>query len=268
MKRIASILGFILLWLTAGLAQSGPNPLASETQTVIIPAGTHVLMHLKSPLHTTSATRGSQVYLETSIPIVQADRVAVPAGTRVVGVVEDERRPGRASGRAQFRLQFTSLILPDDHVLAISGALQGLPGSTRIRKVKPDGTIEPVDQIDRDVKTMTMGILPGAILAVVGGPLGPAARIGGFGVGLGLFKVFFSRGDPIDLPPGTAMEMVLQKPLTVEAAREQTPAATQPGGSGLSGADAENATGSSAAAGPSCATESGVQPALDLEIPE
>src|SRR5215467_8254865 len=38
--------------------------------TVTIPAGTRVLMVLKSPLHTTSGTAGSGLYLETLYPIV------------------------------------------------------------------------------------------------------------------------------------------------------------------------------------------------------
>jgi len=216
MKNIAVVLSFILLQLPAGLAQTSSGSAAPNAQTITIPAGTHILMDLKSSLHSTSATPGSQVYLETVLPVVQDDRVAIPVHTRIMGVVEDERRPGRVKGRAQFRLRFTSIILPNDHVVKISGALQGLPGSTRIRRVKADGTIQPVDQIDKDVKTMTMGILPGAILAVVGGPLAPAARIGGFGAGLGLFKVLFSRGDSLDLPAGTAMEMVLDQPVTLE----------------------------------------------------
>lgn len=226
MKRIPFVLSFLILTLPFALAQSVADGPALQPQSVTIPAGTHVLMQLKNALHTTSATAGSQVYLETFIPVVQADRVVVPPHTRVMGIVQHERRPGRIKGKARFHLQFTSIILPDDRVLPISGILQGLPGSTRIRRVKPDGTIEPVDQIDKDVKTMTIGILPGAIYAAAGGQLGTAARIGGLGGGLGLFKVFFGRGDAIDLPVGTQMEMVLQKPLTVVMAAQPLPLAS------------------------------------------
>jgi len=215
MKRMASILGSLLLTLGFAPAHSVADGPALQPQSVTIPAGTHVLMQLKSALHTTSATAGSQVYLETFIPVVQADRVVVPPHTRVIGIVQNERRPGRIKGKAQLHVQFTSLVLPDDRVLPISGILQGLPGSTRIRRVKADGTIEPVDQIDKDVRTLTVGVLPGAIYAAAGGQLGTAARLGSLGGGLGLFKVFFGRGDAIDLPVGTQMEMVLQKPLTV-----------------------------------------------------
>jgi hypothetical protein len=49
--------------------------------TVTIPAGTRVLMVLKSPLHTTSGTAGSGLYLETLYPVVQGNRVVIPTHT-------------------------------------------------------------------------------------------------------------------------------------------------------------------------------------------
>ncbi len=197
---------------------SEPKP-----QAITIPAGTHLLMKLISPLHTTSSTPGSGgVYLETAFPVVENNRVVIPEHTRVMGVVTDERRPGRVQGRAQMRLKFTQLILPDNRELSVVGSLQGLPGSSTNRTVNHEGTIEPVDQIDADVytvaKTTGAGVLVGSIRHV-GIGVGPGALIG---AGLGLAKVLFTRGDEISLPVGTRVEMVLQRPLTVQPARRST----------------------------------------------
>lgn len=204
-------------------AQSGLPPDTSGTsepkpELVTIPAGTHLLMRLTSPLHTTSSTPGSGVYLETVFPVVAGDRVAIPEHTRVMGVVADERRPGRVRGRGRMRLRFTQLILPDDHELAIAGNLQSLPGSSKNRSVNNEGTIEPVDQIDADVytvaKTTGAGVFAGAVSLAGPAGIGYGALIGG---GLGLAKVLFTRGDEISLPVGTRVEMVLQHPLTLHA---------------------------------------------------
>jgi hypothetical protein len=203
-------------------AQSGllsdTNGTGEPKQEVItIPAGTHLLMKLISPLHTTSSTPGSGVYLETAFPVVENNRVVIPEHTRVMGVVTDERRPGRVQGRAQMRLEFTQLILPDNRQLSVVGSLQSLPGSSRNRTVNHEGTLEPVDQIDADVytvaKTTGAGVLVGSIRHV-GIGVGQGALIG---AGLGLAKVLFTRGDEISLPVGTRVEMVLQRPLTVQA---------------------------------------------------
>ena len=84
-----------------------------------------------------------------------------------MGVVADERRPGRIQGRAQMRLRFTQVILPDNRELSVVGSLQSLPGSSRNRTVNNEGTLEPVDQIDADVysvaKTTGLGVLVGSI---------------------------------------------------------------------------------------------------------
>ncbi len=187
-----------------------------KPEPITIPAGTHLLMKLISPLHTTSSTPGSGVYLETAFPVIADDRVAIPDHTRVMGVVADERRPGRVRGRAQIRLRFTQLILPDDRELAIVGNLQSLPGSNKNRSVDREGTVEPVDQIDADVYTMAKatgaGVLIGALSRSGRAGLGYGALIGG---GLALAKVLFTRGDEISLPAGTRVEMVLQHPLSV-----------------------------------------------------
>ncbi len=216
MKRLITIT--ILALAASTLAQtSGPIPhlTPAPLNTFTLPAGTHVLMTLTSPLHTTSARAGAGVYLETSWPVVQDGQVVIPAHSRVLGEVERERRPGRVKGRSQFLLHFRSLILPDNRVIAIAGGLQSLPGNEKIRPQDKEGTIEPVDQIDRDVYRIASGTIAGGL----GGALTRTATGAGIGMaiggGLGLAKVLFTRGDEIHLPEGTKVEMVLEKPLTL-----------------------------------------------------
>jgi hypothetical protein len=208
-------------WSAAQDAIHADTTRTTETnpEVITIPAGTHLLMKVISPLHTTSSTPGSGVYLETAFPVVANDRVVIPEHTRVMGVVADERRPGRIHGRAQMRLKFTQMILPNDRELSIAGNLQSLPGSNKTRTVNHEGMIEPVDQIDADVytvaKTTGVGVLGGAISHTGPAGIGYGALIGG---GLGLAKVLFTRGDEISLPVGARVEMVLQRPLTVQTA--------------------------------------------------
>jgi len=189
------------------------------SEPITIPVGTHLLMQLISPLHTTSSTPGSGAYLETVFPVVANGHVVIPEHTRVMGVVADERRPGRVQGRAQMRLKFTQLILPDNRELSVVGNLQSLPGSNRNRTVNHEGTLEPVDQIDVDVYTMAKttgaGLLIGSLSRTGLAGVGYGALIGG---GVGLAKVLFTRGNEISLPAGTRVEMVLQHPLTVQPA--------------------------------------------------
>jgi hypothetical protein len=255
----ALLLSFSLLILIPwSTAQNGPLPetnriVEPKSEPITIPAGTHLLMKLISPLHTTSSTPGSGVYLETAFPVVASDHVAIPEHTRVMGVVANARRPGRVKGRSQMRLRFTQLILPDNRELSIVGNLQSLPGSSKNRTVNHEGTIEPVDQIDADVYTMAkttgIGALGGAISRAGPAWIGYGALIGG---GLGLAKVLFTRGDEISLPVGTRVEMVLQHPLTVQT--PTLPAVTDSGETTKSNPSIpmEHATNQARANVPSC----------------
>jgi type IV secretion system protein VirB10 len=174
--------------------------------TVTIPAGTRVLMVLKSPLHTTSGTAGSGLYLETLYPIVQGNRVVIPAHTQVQGLVEANKRPGHVNRVAEFRFRFTTMIFPNNYVAPIQGALQSIPGAKNIRTHDKEGTLKPVDQTEKVVTPAAASAVGGAI-------------IGGLGAALGLGAVLLKRGDAISLSPGTSVEMVLQAPLSLEQAQ-------------------------------------------------
>jgi hypothetical protein len=134
------------------ISKSSGTPATNDSYatTVTIPAGTRVLLALTSPLHTTSATAGSGIYTETAAAVVQDSHVVIPLRTQVQGVVEQEQRPGRVKGRAQFLLHFTTLIFPNNYVVPIDGVLQSVPGSKKLRTQDEKGRIEPVDQIDKD----------------------------------------------------------------------------------------------------------------------
>lgn len=184
--------------------------------TVTIPAGTRVLMVLKSPLHTTSGTAGSGLYLETIYPVVQGNGVVIPARTLVQGVVEGDERPGHFKRTSEFRFRFTTLIFPNNLVVPITGALQSIPGARNIRTRGNDRTLEPVDQTEKVVTPAAASTVGGAIIGAHRGfgiGLLPGA---GLGAALGLGAVLLKRGDEINLARGTSVEMVLQAPFNLE----------------------------------------------------
>jgi type IV secretion system protein VirB10 len=224
-------------WFDAPLAWSNPATSApqGETQltetmapqvatttapsTVTIPAGTRVLMVLKSPLHTTSGTAGSGLYLETLYPVVQGNRVVIPAHTQVQGLVEANKRPGHVNRVSEFRFRFTTLIFPNNFVAPIAGVLQSIPGAKNIRTHDKDGTLKPVDQAEKVVTPAAASAVAGAIIGAHRGfgiGLLPGA---GLGAALGLGAVLLKRGDEISLARGTSVEMILQAPLSLEQAQ-------------------------------------------------
>jgi len=200
----------------------------TDPSTVTIPAGTRVMMVLKSPLHTTSGTAGSGLYLETLFPVVQSNGVVIPAHTQVQGVVESDERPGHLKRTSEFRFRFTTLIFPNNVVVPINGGLQSIPGARNIRTRSDDKTLEPVDQTEKVITPTAASAVGGAIIGShrsFGIGLLPGA---GLGAALGLGAVLLKRGDEINLPQGSKVEMVLQATFSLEQAQMAANARARP----------------------------------------
>lgn len=191
------------------------TPTSPSSQGATIPAGTRMLLVLESPLNTTSGTAGSGIYLETRYPVIQGDRLVIPAHTQVQGVVENNRRPGHFQRTSEFRFRFTTLIFPNNHVSSIDGGLQSIPGSSTVRS-QNGGTIHSVDQTEKVVIPSVAGAVGGAVLGSVS-HFGIGTYVGaGLGSALGAGSALLQRGDNINLPKGTVVEMVLRSPLTLD----------------------------------------------------
>lgn len=222
-----------------------PAP-AVEKKSYTVPAGTKVLLELRSGINTRSARPGDGVYLASTFPVVVGNRVMIPAGVYVQGVVDRIVRAGRIHGRAQLDMHFTSIIFPNGTVVEIPGIVNSLPGA-KDQSVKNDGegTVEQAPDKGRNAgKTAQIAIPTGGTVGSIGG-LGAGHPITGgiAGVGVGLATVglvsLFTRGADVNIPSGTQVEMVLQRPLILEeqnltaatpqgAAPPLVPAARQP----------------------------------------
>lgn len=196
---------------------------AAQKKTYTVPAGTKVLLQLRSSINTRSARAGDGVYLASTFPVVVGNRVMIPAGVYVQGVVDRVERAGRVKGKAQLDMHFTSIIFPNGSVVEIPGVVNSLPGA-RKQEVKDngEGTIEQDSDKGRNAgKVAEVAVPTGGTIGSIGGlesghPL--AGGIAGIGAGLataGLVSLF-TRGADLDIESGTQVEMVLQRPLLLE----------------------------------------------------
>ena len=202
--------------LQAGIAA----PPAGRTYTV--PAGTKVLLQLRSAINTKSAKAGDAVYLASTFPVVVGTRVMIPSGVYVQGIVDNVTRAGRVKGRAQLNLHFTSIIFPNGSVVEIPGIINSLPGASK-RTVDSEGKVTEDSNKGHDVAEAAKIGLEGAGIGTIGGaatghPLEGAAIGGLGGVAVGAIVALFTRGDDINIENGTPVEMVLQRPLQLEDA--------------------------------------------------
>ncbi len=200
-----------------GLADTAP---ARKIYTV--PAGTKILLELRSAINTKSAKAGDGVYLSSTFPVVVGNRVMIPTGVYVQGVVDRVQRGGMKA-KAQLDMHFTSIIFPNGSVVEIPGVVDNVPGSkNQTVKNNDEGTIEQNGDKGRNAGQAAEIALPtGAGVGTIGGAASGHPIEGGLaGLGAGLATVgivsLFTRNADVDIPRGTQVEMVLQRPLILE----------------------------------------------------
>jgi type IV secretion system protein VirB10 len=191
--------------------------------TYTVPAGTKILLQLRSAINTASAKSGDGIYLASTFPVVVGNKVMIPAGVYVQGVVDRVARAGRVKGRAQLDMHFTSIIFPNGTVVEIPGLVNSLPGAKK-QTVKDDGegTIEQAGDKGRKAgETAKIAIPTGGTVGSIGGLQGGHPLAGGIaGIAAGAAAVglvsLFTRGADVNIESGAQVEMVLQRPLLLE----------------------------------------------------
>ena len=191
-------------------------------KTYTVPAGTKVLLQLRSSLNTKSARAGDGVYLASAFPVVVGNRVMIPSGVFVQGVVDRVVRAGRMTGKSQLDMHFTSIIFPNGSVAEIPGVVSGLPGASKQDVKNGEGTIEQDKDKGRNAgKTAEIALPTGATVGSIAGISSGhslAGGLGGLGAGLATVGIvsLFTRGADVNIEAGTQVEMVLQRPLILE----------------------------------------------------
>ncbi len=222
-------------------AAANPEPAAPASadtttpprKTYTVPSGTKVLLQLRSSLNSKSARPGDGVYLASAFPVVVGNRVMIPSGVFVQGVVDRVARAGHVRGRAQLDMHFTSIIFPNGTVVEIPGVVSGLPGASKQKVKDGEGTIEQdTDKTRNAAKTAEIALPTGATVGSIAGLGGGHPLAGSFeGLGAGLAAVglvsLFTRGADVNIESGTQVEMVLQRPLILE--EENLAEGTAPG---------------------------------------
>jgi hypothetical protein len=95
----------------AGAAVPEPNKPIVKPADVRIPAGTNMAIRINQHISVKTTPAGSRFTGEIAEPIAVNDRVIVPRGTPVGGVVEESHKRGHFKGASILQLRLTSMTL-------------------------------------------------------------------------------------------------------------------------------------------------------------
>lgn len=155
--------------------------------------GTLILVRLEQSLSSRTARREDRFEATVYRPVRVEGVRAVPAGTRVRGTVRDAEPAQRPSKGGRLDLDFDAIYLDRTRVDLVG----------RVTAVEEDG--------DREEKAGIGAVLGGVLGGILGGRRGALVGIllGGTGAVVG------SKGNDVELPPGTILTLRLDRPLVI-----------------------------------------------------
>ena len=190
---------------------------------ITVPAGTRVPLVLRNAINTRTAKAGDSVYFETIYPIAVNNHIVIPMGTFVRGEILLAKRPGRIHGRGELRLALEQMTYPNGYTIELSASPNSVDPNTG-SGVNEQKTIQGPSSSMRDSTTVLLTAAGGAYIGTLAGAVGndapgKGALIGGGIAGMmGLVAVLATRGPDARLPRGTMMDVVLDRPLLLDAA--------------------------------------------------
>jgi len=207
-------------------AAAGPTLPQNPKAVVRVPSGTRVPLVLHNAITTRSAQVGDPVYFETLFPIMVDGHVVIPAGSYISGELTEVKRPGHVKGRAELMAKLNTLILPNGYMVNLNASPGGSAGTGGNEKMNDEGKVigdsDKTTDVGTVVGTTVTGTELGAGIGAAAGNVGKGAVIGmGAGAAAGLMSVLLTRGPEAELPRGTTLEAVLDRPIMLDADKVQ-----------------------------------------------
>lgn len=183
-----------------------------------IPAGAHLLLRMVNSVNTRNVQEGDYIYLRTASPLSADGRIVVPVESYVQGIVSHKRRSGRVRGRAELGIRLETLTLSTGKVLKFSPHLNSVDAN------ESEQTVERSEDLIREKPGKGQDIERIAILAGSGAAIGGLGDRSWRGAGtgaaaggvVGLATVLFTRGKEVELRQGATLDVVFDRPISLE----------------------------------------------------
>ena len=200
--------------------QPAPPPRQVSSERIRVAAGTRVGVVLENGISTRSSKPGDSLYFHTSFPITQNNHIIIPVGSYLRGELIESKRPGKIKGKGEFRMRLDTLIFPNGYTVDLNAAPRSADSGGK-ETMDSEGKVTGPGGKGKDVATVAGTTVTGAgIGAIADGAKG--AGIGaGIGAVAGLGAILLTRGPEAELPRGSALDIVLEHELVLDAAQIQ-----------------------------------------------
>jgi hypothetical protein len=202
----------------AAPSSADPAAPAKASAKIELPIGTHIPLVLHNAISTRSSKPGDPVYFETLFPVMNDGRVVIPAGSYVSGEVTESKRPGRVKGRGELMVKLTELILTNGYMVNLNASPGGGVGTGGNETMNDEGKVVGDSNKGGDVGTVAKTTAAGAGIGGLATRTPAGVGIGAaVGAAAGLTAVLLTRGPEAEMPRGTTVEAVLDRPIFLDA---------------------------------------------------
>ena len=182
---------------------------------VTVPAGQTFNAMVTTPISSSTMFRGQNVSIALATNFYYNGMLIAPAGSTVNGMVIDASKAKHGSMNGRVSIRFTGIVTPTGLQIPISAVIKTndnsgvLVGGTAMDVTKEYG------------KDLAVGAGAGAVTGVVmsamgGGNIGKTAALGtAVGAGGGLVKSLWDKGNDVEIPANSQIELFLTQPITV-----------------------------------------------------
>jgi hypothetical protein len=183
-----------------------PPPAKPQFVEVVVPASSVVGLHVSTSITSETAKVEDRVEARVTRDVIADGRVAIPAGTKVIGDVTLVERGGKMKDKARLGVRFHTLVLADGDQVPF-----------RTDAILREGA-SPGAESARKIGGAAMG---GAIIgAIIGGAKGAAIGSATGAAGGGAVVMAGDR-NAATLPTGTIVTVRLTAPVAIDVEREQ-----------------------------------------------
>lgn len=182
---------------------------------VTVPAGQNIKAVVTSPISSATMYRGQNVSVALGTDFYFNGLQIAPAGSTITGMVIDAAKAKHGSMNGKLSIRFTNIVTPQGMQIPISAIIKTDDNTG----VLVGGTA--MDVTKNYAKDMAVGAGAGAVTGVVmsaigDGKIGKTAALGtAIGAGGGLVKSIWDKGNDVEIPANSNIDLYLTQPITV-----------------------------------------------------
>jgi type IV secretory pathway VirB10-like protein len=186
--------------------ETTPERHVPQFEEVVLPAASVIGLQVETALSSERARIEDRVEARVTRDVMANGRVAIPAGSRVLGSVTLVDKGGKMKDRARLGIRFHTVVLADGTDLALN-----------TEPIYRDGESPAGDS----AKKIGGAAIGGAILgAILGGGKG-AVIGGGTGAAGGTAVVMAGDRNPATIAPGSVVTVRLSSPVTIQVEKRE-----------------------------------------------